>query len=144
MNSTAAALALLALAAGPGAHRTGSAQIQVSVRVIAPMSASAPSVAELRAVEAAMTPTVNVTLRAQPAEQRADGQRVVARLFPTAARRGGAPGALIGVVGGPSQRCADAGACEVSFTRAATDAADDRTLVVTFLPDGAPPSLVER
>lgn len=138
MNSIAAALALVALGAGPGAQRTGSAQFQVSVRVVATMRASAPATAELRL--AAPSPLrVN---SATPTVTRRGEEAVVARVSPTMALRGGEAAALIGVAGGPASRCPDGSACEVVLSRISRDA--DEPLVLTFLPDGAPPALVER
>lgn len=113
------------------------------MRVVAPMRASAPSFAELGPA-GANAQLVNASLRESPEARRAGGEPVVARVFPTASRRGDAPAALIGLLGGASRRCADTGACEVSLTRVAATAADARMLVVTLLPDGAPLALVER
>jgi hypothetical protein len=140
--STLPVLALLAAVTATGGQPRGSAQFQVSVRVVAPMRARAPAVAELHR-PASPTGTAAGAPYVLPAGGQGNQRSVVARLVPTVALRGGTAAALIGVSGQRSVRCADGG-CELALSHVATTAADAETVVVTFLPDGAPTGLIER
>jgi hypothetical protein len=113
------------------------------VRVVAPLRASAPSVAELHR-PASATRIVNGALPVSLAGGQGRDQQVVARMVPVVALRGGAPAVLVGVPGGPSRRCAEGGTCELALKRLAATAGTGETVVVTFLPDGAPSAIVER
>ncbi len=124
-------LVLLAVATAPGAHRTGSAQFQVGVQVVAPLRASAPATVALGAAAAAPAPS---------------GDGWVVRLAPSATIRGGASSVLIGIPGQAMRPCGTepGTTCEVAVTPPA--GAESGSLVVTlvFVPDGAPSAIVER
>jgi hypothetical protein len=141
--STLSVLVFLAVVTAPGAQRTGSAQFQVSVRVVAPLRASAPDTVELRQT-GDLSQAVNGVRLGATTKGHGRAEAVVARLTATASLRGGTAAVLIGLPGGPAQTCPDGGACELALARAAGGAAAGEAVVVTFLPDGAPSALVER
>jgi len=129
--STLSPLLLLALVTASGGQRPGSAQFQVSVRVVAPLRASAPATVTLGRADAAPAPS---------------GDRWVVRLAPSATMRGGTSGVLIGVPGQAMRPCEDEpdARCEVTVTSPTSAEAGGPMITLVFVPDGAPSAIVER
>jgi len=128
--STLSPLLLLALVTASGGQRPGSAQFQVSVRVVAPLRASAPATVTLGRADAAPAPS---------------GDRWVVRLAPSATMRGGTSGVLIGVPGQAMRPCEDEPdvRCEVTVTPAPGAQPANPVVALVFVPDGAPSAIVE-
>jgi hypothetical protein len=129
VNSTVAALALLAAAAGPGVRHTGSAQFRVSVNVVAPLSASAPEI---------------VTLSPDAAGSSSSG--MVAHLPLRSSIRGGQSAVLVGAPGGAMRGCSEAvnAGCEVAVPSSPAAEPVSPVVVVAFVAGGAPPASVGR
>lgn len=117
MTSALAALALSAATAAAG-HRA-SADLRVCARVVAPLRAGATAV------------------RAPSASR--PGAPSVVHVTPQVASRGGTAGVFVAAPG-DAQRACGAG-CDV---RLAGQGGASGTVILTVLPDGAPPGLIER
>jgi hypothetical protein len=128
--STLSALLLLAVTAA-GGQRPGSAQFLVSVRVVAPMRARAPAAVALDGATATPAPS---------------GDHWVVRLTPSATLRGAEPGVLVGIPGQEMRPCGGGPdvRCEVAVTPAAGAETAGPVVALVFVPDGAPPAIIER
>jgi hypothetical protein len=126
--TTLPALMLLAVLAAPVGQRPGSAQFQVSVRVVAPMRANAPAA---------------VTLGPATAIRGASGDCWIVRLAPSASLPGGGSGVLIGAPGQAMRPCGGEREprCQVTVEPAS---GAGTVVALVFVPDGAPSAIVER
>jgi len=122
---------LLMAAAAPGPGHAAPGSFRVSVRVAAPLRASAPALVDLGAGGAALS--------------RDPGGGWVARVPAPAAARGAPAAVLAGVLGEVARACDPAaGTCEVALGRAGDAPPARSTVVMAFLPDAAAATVVQR